>query len=416
MQTTRIIISIALAAAVAGPGLAFADSCIDCHSELPEPLGTPAEGFPRDVHAAAGFSCADCHGGDPTVEGEEAMSKAAGFVGKPEPAEIPEFCGKCHANKRVMRRYDAVIPTTQLEEYWTSGHGMALRKGNTKVATCISCHGVHGIRAVSDAEGPVHKTNVAQTCGHCHADAAYMEGTGLPTTQLAQYVQSVHGKRLIEERDAAAPTCNNCHGNHGAAPPGADSVGAVCGTCHVIQHDLFAESGHREAFEQLGLFACSNHHGAHDVARTSDAMVGTSEGSTCTQCHADGTAELEVARSMSTSIAALRATLASATGVLADAADAGMEVSEAEYGLKTAHDALIQARNLVHTAKADRVRDAAESGLRVAKEGEEIGRNALAELRSRKTMALIPLGMIAIVCVLLYMKIRSLGGRLGRDR
>jgi hypothetical protein len=31
-------------------------------------------------------------------------------------------------------------------------------------------------------------------------------------------------------------------------------------------------------------------------------------------------------------------------------------------------------------------------------------------------MAIIPLGMIAVVGVLLYLKIRSLGGRLGRER
>jgi len=66
--------------------VAVADSCIDCHSLLPEPLGTPAEGFERDVHKAAGLSCADCHGGDPKIDGEDAMAPAAGFVGKPEPA------------------------------------------------------------------------------------------------------------------------------------------------------------------------------------------------------------------------------------------------------------------------------------------------------------------------------------------
>lgn len=417
MSTGHIALAALVAALVAATTpIAAADSCIECHSVLPEPLGTPPEGFERDVHKAAGLSCADCHGGDPKADGEEAMAPAAGFVGRPEPAEIPDFCGRCHENKTFMRRFSPVIPTTQLAEYWTSGHGAALRRGNTKVATCISCHGVHGIRAVSDAEGPVHKTNVAQTCGGCHANAAYMAGTGLATDQLALYLRSVHGRRLTVDRDAAAPTCNDCHGNHGATPPGVDSVGAVCGSCHVIQHEMFAASPHRAAFERLGLFACANHHGDHGVAPTSDAMVGTGPQSTCLPCHAPGSAGHETAEGMGRAIAELRAAIAGATETLENATHAGMEVSEAAYQMKSAHDALIQARNLVHTATLERLREAVDAGLTVSRAGETVGRGALEELRSRKWMATIPLGMIALVAALLYLKIRSLGGRLGRHR
>jgi hypothetical protein len=417
-MSIRSIATSALAAALlaASTSIAFADSCIDCHSALPDPLGTPTQGFDRDVHKAAGLSCADCHGGDPTVDGEEAMDKAKGFVGKPATADIPEFCGRCHANKTFMRRFSSTIPTTQLAEYRTSRHGIALAKGNVKVATCVSCHGVHGILPVSDAKSPVHKTNVAQTCGSCHANAAYMAGTGLRTDQLALYLRSVHGQRLMVDRDVAAPTCPDCHGNHGAAPPGVDSVGAVCGSCHVIQHEMFSASPHRAAFERLGLLACANHHGDHGVAPTSDAMVGVGPESTCLPCHAAGSAGYQTAAGMSKAIAELRASIAAATGVLEDAQHAGMEVSEAEYSMKSAHDSLIQARNLVHTASLEQLRKTADAGLKISRHGEEVGRGALQELSNRKSLAIIPLAVIALVAGFLFLKIRSLGGPVGRDR
>jgi hypothetical protein len=47
---------------------------------------------------------------------------------------------------------------------------------------------------------------------------------------------------------------------------------------------------------------------------------------------------------------------------------------------------------------------------------EAVGQGALAELRSRRWLAIIPLGMIALVATLLYVKIRRLGGGLGRGR
>ena len=104
-------------------------------------------------------------------------------------------------------------------------HGQRLAKGDTKVATCASCHAAHGIRAVSDAKSPVFSLNVARTCASCHANVDHMKGyttdggAPLPTDQFAAYQKSVHYEALTKRNDLSAPTCNDCHGNHGAAPP-----------------------------------------------------------------------------------------------------------------------------------------------------------------------------------------------------
>ena len=39
--------------------------------------------YPQDIHAAKGFGCAACHGGDPREEGMEAMEPRKGYIGVP---------------------------------------------------------------------------------------------------------------------------------------------------------------------------------------------------------------------------------------------------------------------------------------------------------------------------------------------
>ena len=58
--------------------------------------------------------------------------------------------------------------------------------------------------------------------------------------QFADYQKSVHYAALTKGNDLSAPTCNDCHGNHGAAPPGVGSVANVCGTCHAVFAQKFA--------------------------------------------------------------------------------------------------------------------------------------------------------------------------------
>ena len=37
------------------------NSCLDCHSALPDPLGVSQEKFSQDIHAQMGLTCASCH-------------------------------------------------------------------------------------------------------------------------------------------------------------------------------------------------------------------------------------------------------------------------------------------------------------------------------------------------------------------
>ncbi|MDO8700353.1 MAG: cytochrome c3 family protein, partial [Deltaproteobacteria bacterium] len=265
-----------------------ADTCSTCHLALGvENLTKPAENYKQDIHAAKGFGCVVCHGGDATISGMEAMDRAKGYIGKPTPAQIIQVCGRCHADANFMRRYNPSLRVDQVTEYSTSVHGRRLKEQNDyKVATCASCHKPHSIRPANDARSSVHPTRVADTCGSCHANAEYMASYKIPTDQMGKYKKSIHRKIMIEKGDLSAPTCNDCHGNHGAAPPGISWVGNVCGQCHPVNAALFNKSRHGKVFVQMGIPGCASCHSNHEILATSDAMLGVGDKAVCAGCHA----------------------------------------------------------------------------------------------------------------------------------
>src|SRR5678815_3122472 len=185
-------------------------SCIDCHVKLDDPrLSNPAKLFVNDVHRSRGLSCNDCHGGDPNADtSEAAKDPSKGYLGKPRTVDIPAYCGKCHSDANLMKKFNPSLRVDQESEYYTSVHGKLLKTGEQKVATCISCHSVHGIRAANDPLSSVYPSNVAETCARCHANADYMRGLGIPSDQFAKYKLSVHAKEIYEKQDLSAPTCN----------------------------------------------------------------------------------------------------------------------------------------------------------------------------------------------------------------
>src|SRR4026208_2005792 len=127
------------------------NSCIECHVRLEGKIGDPARSIKDDIHLSKGLSCRDCHGGDPTQDDKAAAKDPEkGYLGRPRTGDIPAFCGKCHNDASFMKKFNPALRVDQEKEYVTSVHGQLLKTGNTKVAPCISCHGVHGIRAVSD--------------------------------------------------------------------------------------------------------------------------------------------------------------------------------------------------------------------------------------------------------------------------
>jgi hypothetical protein len=279
---------------------------VACHSNPDlfdaDAIAAVVENFANDVHGQLGLSCHDCHGGNPDRAHAEDMdaAKDTGFAGNPfrgapDRGEIPEFCGRCHSDPSYMKRFNPAARVDQEREYWSSQHGQSLRGGDTRVATCIDCHGVHGILGASDPQSSVYPTQVAPTCGTCHSDQERMrgstlrDGSPLPVDQGARWEQSVHATAMHRKGDLTAPTCNDCHGNHGAAPPGLDSVAFVCGQCHGREASLFRDSHknsgfdrHNEFLADAGAAGCAACHEAPEPAASVRGLTSFTE---CATCH-----------------------------------------------------------------------------------------------------------------------------------
>jgi len=144
----------------------------------------------------------------------------------------------------------------------------------------------------------------------------------IPTDQLEKYKKSVHWKMMTSKGDLLAPTCNDCHGNHGATPPGVGSVANVCGTCHAIFAQKFATSVHQQIFDK----ACVECHSNHAVLKPSDEWLGTRTDAICATCHSgnDDKGAVAAAR-MRGDIERLRAGLERSGGLMARLKNAGIE-------------------------------------------------------------------------------------------
>jgi hypothetical protein len=335
------------------------------------------------------------------------MSTAHGFRSAPKKTQLPDFCGRCHSDGTYMRRFNPKLRTDQLSQYWTSVHGKRLKQGDVKVAACVDCHGVHNILAVADTRAPVYPTNVASTCAQCHADAHTMEGYKIPSDQVARYRSSVHAQ-VLAQGDTSVPTCSTCHGNHGAVPPGVDSVANVCGTCHVFFAQLFDKSPHHAAFASMGLPGCVQCHSNHEVVRPSDDWVGIGEKSVCVTCHVPGDKGYVAGQKMADDLAKLRAASARVDAVLSSAERSGMEVSSARVELADVNEALIKARVNVHTFDPEEVRKLTDQGVEISQKVYGAGVAALRERDLRRKGLGLSLLFIVFALSGLYLKIREI--------
>jgi len=404
----------AVAAAIPALAQAPGNSCVECHRDLDGDLQQPVKLSQQDVHFQKGLSCHNCHGGDPTVgvssgSAEDSMNKKKGYIGRPDRKRIASLCASCHGSLDFMRRYNPRARVDQYTEYLTSVHGKKYQAGDPNVAACTDCHAAHGIRPVSNPNSPVYPTNVAETCARCHADAKRMTSYGIPTNQLELYSKSAHADALMKKRDLAAPTCNSCHGNHGATPPGVDSVANVCGNCHVSQWNLFSKSPHKKAFSEGKLPACATCHQHHDILPTSDAMLGIESSATCVSCHEKDSAGYKAAATMKSALVQLKNRLDAARDLLQRAERAGMEVSRPIYDLTEGHNELVRARVEIHSFDPGALSKVVTQGEKIAEASQQSGQKALGELAfRRKGLAISAVILLGMICLLL-LKIRQLG-------
>jgi predicted CXXCH cytochrome family protein len=394
----------ATAAAAQTQTLPTSEDCRTCHlRQSQDELADPARNYDTDVHAITGFGCLACHG----TGGLDSLDPSKGFLSAPERGEIVPLCSRCHSDAAFMRQFNPGLRVDQEAEYWTSVHGRRLREvGDTAVATCIDCHPAHRIRPPTDPESSVHPTHVVETCGRCHSDAERMASYGISTDQESEFRKSVHAQK-IADGDLSAPVCNDCHGNHGAAPPGLSSVRNVCGQCHTVMADFFDQSGHEEIFSDADMPGCVTCHGNHAIEEPVDANLDTRSVEICAQCHNASDPAGRTFGEIATVLDSLDRAAEASRALLEDAHDMGMEVSQALFELEDFTNAEIKARHAIHAFAVDPVRKEAEAGFAIAARAEERGEAALEEHHFRRVGLGVSAGIIMLLITALLLKVKE---------
>ncbi len=126
--------------------------------------------YSRGIHGkalAAGIldspNCADCHG-EHEILGIHDVDSPVNY------AQLSDYvCGKCHNDDRLTAKYG--LGKDRFTTYQDTYHGLAIKGGSIKAATCASCHNAHDILPSTNPASSLHLDNRTQTCQTCHPDA-----------------------------------------------------------------------------------------------------------------------------------------------------------------------------------------------------------------------------------------------------
>lgn len=399
------------AAVTAGAPAASADPaptpCGPCHGEQ-------ATSHRKGVHAEV-LSCADCHGGDPAAihDKEKAHAKEKGFTGKVARERIPLLCGECHADPVRTAPYG--LATDQLAHYRTSFHGKALfGKGDTEVAVCTDCHGTHGILDPKDPAAPTSPTRQPETCGKCHADKAKMAKHGLSSDVVERFRTSVHGIALLDERARGAPSCSDCHGSHGAVPPGVTDVPQVCGHCHTNTEEQYRKSPHHAKGDQFSCRTCHDKptetsidyrrggctacHDTHAIAKPDATMYEGDAVGRCGHCHRQADAKVDAVKSVILEgTADLRRRVDHTRGRLLEAKEKGLFLKDEDEFLRESERALVSVWPLSHSLDGAALSKHLTDGVQRQDRADESLDREFTKVRDRK----IVMGAVVLVLLLL---------------
>lgn len=287
------IMSILMAGAIAGaayPAEQDNISCVGCHTTpgLRTQFSTTEKlmltinvgSLKSSVHGA--LPCTACHGS--IRKFPHPQNTARDY--REFQLESSKQCRICHAE--------------QAKQEVDGNHARALAAGNRNAAVCTDCHGSH---AVSRPNSPRHK--ISTSCGSCHG-AIY-----------EQYINSAHGKSLLEIDNPDVPVCTDCHGAHKQENPATQAFRLkspkLCAGCHAnaklmrkynISPDVFSTYvsdfhgltvtlfDKRHPDQRINTAVCTDCHGIHDIQKVTEAnstVIKQNLLNTCRRCHPGAT-------------------------------------------------------------------------------------------------------------------------------
>jgi predicted CXXCH cytochrome family protein len=398
-------------------GDGISKACATCHSsvEKMKSFGSSLptnqwENLQTSVHTKLSLTgkehivqCSTCHNAHGIVSVKNPSSPVY-------PLNVVKTCARCHADVALIRSYNPSLPVDQLQKYRTSVHGMRNAKGDIKTAECANCHGSHDIRSAKDVKSKVYASNLPGTCAACHSNVDYMRQYKIPTNQYEKYAKSVHGLALLQKHDHGAPACNSCHGNHGAIPPGVESISKVCGSCHALNAELFSSSPHKKVYDERKLPECETCHGNHEIIAATDKLLGVTPEAVCSRCHSErqNFKGYQVAKTMRGLIDTLESEEQIARKLVDEAEQKGMEISEAKFKLRDVRQARLQARTVIHAFHEEQFQTTINQGRTISLAIIQEAKGAIDEYYFRRIGLLIATLIITLVASLLYLYVRRM--------
>ncbi len=275
-------------------------ACVDCHQPHKARRVFYTQGM-------ADRDCLTCHG----KRGLRAADGQAMFV---DVAELQASrhsriaCAQCHSEAQPSRARPCATITRQVDcsvchadvvdTYRRSTHGQLAAKGSPDAPACRDCHGTHGVLGHLQSESPTYAQNVPALCGRCHRSGqkAAVRYRGPEKQVVESYVESIHGKGLLESGLTVTATCVDCHTTHGELPhtdPASSvnpaNVAKTCAQCHRGIYELYVGSVHSATVTRTKkpLPTCADCHSAHTIGRTDRTDFRLSIMQQCGKCHQD---------------------------------------------------------------------------------------------------------------------------------
>jgi cytochrome b subunit of formate dehydrogenase len=228
------------------------------------------------IHRRSGVTCAQCHtGATPSLHDRPCRT----ITSKVD-------CSVCHAQVVAI--------------YATSTHGMLADRGDPNAPLCHDCHGTHGTRDRRDPQSPTYPTHVPNLCARCHREGekAALRYRGGEHNIVSNYVESIHGKGLLESGLVVTAMCTDCHTAHHVLPHdnpessiNRQNIPTTCARCHNGIYEQFTQSIHSTAVSKSDkpLPVCNDCHSSHTIRRTGEEGFKLAITGQCGKCHEDVT-------------------------------------------------------------------------------------------------------------------------------
>jgi thiosulfate reductase cytochrome b subunit/uncharacterized protein with PIN domain len=274
---------------------------VDCHS----PHKVRKVFYPQGM---ADRDCLRCHEnpGLKTVKGGKTISL---YVKQEELANSRHSktaCVQCHTGgtpsdvrpcRTVIEKVDcSICHADQVGQYRESRHGTLAAQGSPDAPVCADCHGTHGVKTRNDSSSPTFSRNIPALCATCHRSGqkAAVRYNGKQVQVVEHYLESIHGKGLMESGLTVTANCADCHTAHRELPSGDPrssvyraNVATTCAKCHRGIYEQFTASVHSAEVTRTGkpLPVCADCHSAHSIKRTDLSDFRLHIMDQCGRCH-----------------------------------------------------------------------------------------------------------------------------------